>query len=219
MRIVPWTATLILLTLTSGCMGINAVRGSGTSTTESRMVSDFTGIEVSGSAKLIIEQSETEALTVTTDDNLQQYVTAEVKDSKLRLGTKPSMSLSPSDRITYKVLVKNLTVLGASGDVVVQAGGLRTDSITVAISGSGDIRISGDATEQKIAISGSANYDAEDLHSKDATLSISGSGKAVLAVSDRLDVMVSGSGDVEYIGTPQITQSISGSGSVRRRQG
>src|ERR1051325_10079242 len=121
--------TLLLLSvlLAAGCFGLDSVKGSGHITTESRAVTGFTGIGVSGNAKLIVEQNDTEGVTVTTDDNLMQYITTEVKDSMLMLGTKPLVSVSPSEKITYKVLVKDLSMLGTSGDIVVQAGGIRTD--------------------------------------------------------------------------------------------
>jgi hypothetical protein len=67
---------------------------------------------------------------------------------------------------------------------------------------------------QKIAISGTADYKGESFNTKDTSISISGSGKAVLAASDRLDVQVSGAGEVRYIGEPKVTKSIAGAGIV-----
>jgi hypothetical protein len=216
-RTVQGAWILALGTVLFGCFGGEWIRGSGNVTTESRTVTGFTDIEISGSGKLIVEQGDSEALSITTDDNLMEYIAADVQGSKLTLGPKGLVSLRPSDSITYKLSVKNLKSVGISGDVTAEMTGIRTESLLVAVSGSGDIRISGTAEAQKIAVSGSANYEAEGFNTKDAAISISGSGKAVLAVSDNLDVRVSGSADVEYIGSPHVTESISGSGTVRRR--
>lgn len=220
MRIVPYFVAVVLTGIvSSGCMGFNSIEGSGHVVTETREVSGFTGIEVSGSGKVLLEQGDEERVEITADDNLMQHLSSDVTGSKLTLGTKDWVNLDPTDTIIYKVFVKDLKSLGISGSVVVEASGVRTDSLMVAVSGSGDIKISGEAEEQQIAISGSANYKAEDLKSKEVSLVISGSGEAVLAVSEKLDVQVSGSGDVQYIGDPKVTQSISGSGSIKQRKG
>jgi hypothetical protein len=201
-----------------GCMGLNRIGGSGKVITDSRNVTGFSGVEVSGDARVEVEQGDVERVEITADDNLMPYLLSEVVGSRLRLGPKNLVNLDPTERIKYKVFTRNLSSLDASGSVSIDAKNVKTDSLELAISGSGDIKIDGEASTQKIAISGSANYNAEHLNSKEATLAISGSGKAVLAVSDKLDVQVSGSGDVEYIGTPMITQNISGSGSIRQRK-
>lgn len=48
-------------------------------------------------------------------------------------------------------------------------------------------------------------------------LDISGSGSAVVNVTEELDVGISGSGSVEYLGTPVVSSRVSGSGSVSQR--
>jgi hypothetical protein len=189
-------------------------RGSGEIKTEPRPVSGFTSVEVYGTANLIVGQGDTESLSITTDDNLLQYVTSEVAGSKLKLGTRDAISISPTETITYNLTVKKLNAIGASGDVTVEAKGIQTDSLVVAVSGSANISISGESPEQKLAVSGSADYEAKDFKTRDTSIAISGSGKAVVAVSNRLDVKVSGSGDVRYIGMPEITREISGAGTV-----
>ena len=214
MRIAKSALAMALACLVGACFDGNSIKGSGNIKTESRSVSDFTGVEVSGSAKLVVEQGEREDLTISADDNLLQYLTADVEGSTLKLGTKGFTLIQPTAPITYTLQVKQLKTIGASGSVIVDAKGIRTDSLTVAVSGTGDISISGEAEAQKIAVSGTADYKAESFKTKDTSISISGSGKAVVAVSSRLDVEVSGAGDVRYIGNPTVTKNISGSGNV-----
>jgi len=214
MNFVKCTLFLVMLGLVSACFGLNSLHGSGNVKTEARTVKGFDRVDVSGSAKLIIEQGESESLTITADDNLLDYLTSDVEGSKLILGVKSGNSLQPTAPITYKLIVKKLNAIGASGSITVDAKDIQTDSLTVAVSGSGELSISGNSNEQKIAISGSANYKAESFSTKDTSISISGSGKAVLAASNRLDVEVSGAGEVRYIGEPKITKNISGSGIV-----
>ena len=68
-----------------------------------------------------------------------------------------------------------------------------------------------------VEISGSGRYLGEDPEASVGTVRVSGSGEAVVNVSDDLDVDVSGSGDVQYIGNPAITESVSGSGDISRK--
>ncbi len=201
----------------AGCGAIDARVGSGNVISESRPVQDFTGIELNGGGRLLIEQSDVESLTITADDNLLPDLTAEVRDAKLVLGTKDFVNIRPTGLVTYKLLVKKLNSIGVSGGAQIDVKGLRTDSFTVGVSGAGDITITGETEEQTISISGAGKYRAEDFRSKNASVNISGIGSALLAVSDRLDVHVSGAGEVEYIGDPQVIKEVSGAGTVRKR--
>jgi hypothetical protein len=75
--------TAIML-LVSAC-GIAPVFGSGKIVTETRQVSGFDKVSVSGGGELIIIQDGTESVTVETDDNLMQYLVAEVRGGTLDL--------------------------------------------------------------------------------------------------------------------------------------
>lgn len=214
MRIEKFALLVTLAVGANSCSSVvDSTKGSGNIKTESRTVADFKDVEVSGNAKLNVQQGDMETLTITADDNLLQYLTSDVQNGKLTLGTK-FVSMLPTAPIVYSLSVKHLNTLGVSGSVIVDAKNIHTDSLTVAVSGSGDISLSGEADAQKIAISGSADYKADGFKTKDTSVSVAGSGKAVIAASNRLDVEISGSGDVKYLGSPQVTKSIAGSGSV-----
>jgi len=208
---------LVLALSAVGCDAIDAKNGSGNVISESRSVKNFTGLELHGSGKLIIEQSDVESLTITADDNLLPDLTAEVRDSKLVLGTKDFLNLNPTGFVTYKLLVKKLNSIVVSGGAEIEAKGLLTDSLSVNVSGAGDISISGETEDQTISISGAGKYRADGFKSKKASVNISGIGSALVAVSDRLDVQVSGAGEVEYIGDPQVIQNVSGAGTIRKK--
>lgn len=207
---------LVIASVASGCFG-NSVRGSGTVISESRDVKDFTRIEFVGIGKLRIEQSDTESLSIRTDDNLMEHIATTVENGTLKLHTKNDVNLNPSSEITYTLLVKKLERVGVSGGAEMDATGIHTESMTLAVSGAGDMKITGDTVDLKIAISGAGKLSAEGFPSKSATVSISGAGHAVVAVSERLDVDVSGAGHVEYVGDPKVTQNITGVGSVTKK--
>src|SRR5262252_10451573 len=87
----------------SGCMLMNAVAGSGKIVTEPRTVSDFSAVSLSGSGHVIVEQTGTESLTVTADDNLLPYIKTEVHGNTLELGLKDNsmMGLRPTKDIVF----------------------------------------------------------------------------------------------------------------------
>jgi hypothetical protein len=84
----------------------------------------------------------------------------------------------------------------------------------VLLNSAGSITISGTAEEQKIVLSGVGSYDASNLQSLQASVTLSGAGSAELWVTDSLDATVSGVGSVSYYGSPSVSQNISGVGSI-----
>ena len=54
------------------------------------------------------------------------------------------------------------------------------------------------------------------LASRDAVVSIGGSGEATVSASKTLNLSVAGSGDIGYYGDPKVSQNIRGSGTIKR---
>ena len=201
----------------SACM-FTGIAGSGKIVTEPRTVSGFSAVSLSGSGRVIVEQTGTESLTVTTDDNLLPYIRTEVHGKTLELGAKdPMTNLNPTEDIVFKLTVKKLDDMRISGSGEADVKGLTENQLQVRISGSGDMTGQGTVDDLDLRISGSGSYSGEDLKSKRATVGVSGSGSVIVSASETLDASVSGSGSVEYVGDPRITQNVSGSGSVHRR--
>jgi putative autotransporter adhesin-like protein len=199
-------AALLLLT------GCSVVNGSGQTKSETRTVSGFTGIELSGIGEVTIEQGDAESLTIEADDNVLPVLTSKVDDSVLRLGRKQRTRVNTRNPIRYRVTVTDLDRIELSGSGSVVGEGLRLDALRVEISGSGTMRLAGSADEQQLEVSGSGRYDAAGLASRSVDVEISGSGKATVTVTEQLRVDISGSGTVTYTGDPKVDQSVSGSG-------
>jgi Putative auto-transporter adhesin, head GIN domain len=210
MRLRVVLALLAVGLLVTACL---VTRGSGQLATESRPVSGFTKVELSGTGELTIEKTGTDSLTISAEDNILPRLSSEVSG----VGTKPNTSIVPTKPITYSLTVKDLTGLGVSGSASVRVSNLTTTSLTTKISGSGTITANGTANDQDLEISGSGRYLADRLTSKTANVRISGSGTASVLVSDMLDVKISGSGSLTYSGNPQVKQEISGSGKLIKK--
>jgi hypothetical protein len=208
------SAFLLLLVL-SGCDAA-AVQGSGNVITEPRSVSGFQAVTLNGNGEVLIDQTGRELLTITADDNLMPQLTSEVRGNQLVLAVKGSVN--PTTPVVYKLEVGKLSEITVSGSNKVVAKGIVGDTLRIQGSGSTGVTISGQAGLQEVTLSGSGEYQAEDLQSKQARITITGSGKAVVSASDRLDVTITGSGSVEYIGDPELTKSVTGAGSIEKRQ-
>jgi len=206
--------------LVSGCNVVfnsPIVNGSGKAATDTRSVSGFSSVEMSGSGELKIEQTGTESLAISADDNILEYVTSNVRGGQLILGMKNG-SFSTSTPVVYKLTVKNLNGIALSGSGSISGKALATDSMKIESSGSGEITTAGITDHMEVVISGSGNVHAEGFKSKDARVEIDGSGSATVAASERLDVNINGSGNVEYLGDPTVSTSKHGSGAVNRKQ-
>jgi hypothetical protein len=209
----PVSLLAVLLVL-SGC---STVSGSGRVGTETRQVSSFTKIDLAGSGEVSVEQSGSESLTIEADDNVLPNLTSEVSDSTLKLGTKQGVIVKTTNPVRYKVGVKDLIGVSVSGSGSVQGQGMTLQTLSVDISGSGTVNLSGSAVEQNIALSGSGRHNAAELLTEKAHVDISGSGEVTVTVSRELNVEISGSGTVTYSGEPSINTSVSGSGKVTKK--
>ena len=205
----------LMLAVAVGACGVLGERGSGTMAVESRDVRGFNAIDLNGSGAVHVSVTGTESLTVEAEDNILPLLTTEIRNGTLVLGA--SQSISPTREIVYTITVISLEAVAVSGSGSVTVQAVDAKGFEVDISGSGTVTPTGVSEILDLSISGSGRYQGDGLVSMAGTVSISGSGGAVVSVTDDLEVDVSGSGTVEYIGDPAISTSISGSGTVSRR--
>jgi hypothetical protein len=99
----------------------------------------------------------------------------------------------------------------------VRVDGLRTEQLTVDLSGAGNIVVAGSTTRQRVSIGGSGRYSATGLASQDAEVTIGGAGSADIAVDRTLTARISGSGTITYTGDAAVTRSVTGAGAVVHR--
>lgn len=214
------------------------VTGSGTSKTESRNVSGYTGLGISLPAKVTVIQGDKEGVTLEGDDNILAVIETEVERGSLKLRfTEKNMNVKTKVPLTATVYVKTLEkiAVAGSGDVTadqlkssnfkasiagsgdVQIKHLTADELSVSIAGSGDLAIGGGKVNTvEASIAGSGDIRVGGLESNKVKVSIAGSGDAVVWAKSDLKVSVAGSGDVKYYGNPEVKKSVLGSGSTKK---
>lgn len=222
-------------TLVSGCNTIGGVHGDGNVLKETRKVSSFDGIDVSGAFDIIIRQGTAEEVTVESDANLLPLIRTEVVAGTLRIETRKPVS-HPTVMKVY-VTVKDLKNIDVSGAVNIDTDGRLTVSelgidasgaseakmelavqlLRLDCSGASKMKFNGSATEVKMDLSGASEIFAYDLLSDSYDIEISGAGNAQVNVSKRIRAEISGAGSVKYKGSPaEVDQSVSGAGSIRK---
>ena len=224
---------IMFLFFISAC-DFKSINGSGKIIKNSRSVSGFNRITISGSGHLFIIQGNTESLQIECDDNIEPHILSIVKNETLEIGPK-KVNLNPSKPIQYTLFLRNLSALKTSGAIKVKSNMLKTENLSVVMNGSGKFILgrieaqsievdingsgkvdieSGNSKYQNLSISGSGKFNLSKVKSENADVKISGSGKAKVWVVNKLNIKISGSGKLDYYGTPRISSNVSGSGKV-----
>lgn len=216
------------------------VKGDGKTARETRQLSDFDGISLSGHFELKVRQSGTPRVELEGDGNLLPYVETKVVDGRkgktLEISVKRGYHVYSKQPLKIEVDMASLRAIGIAGsgkaevesmkadklDFSVAGSGtvvapkLEANKLSMSIAGSGDIVAGGKATEVGVSIAGSGDVKAVELAGDEVKVSISGSGDAQVQAIKKLKVSIAGSGDVRYSGNPETSSSIAGSGSVKK---
>jgi hypothetical protein len=237
--------TLIITTVLLTSCGViqfggntTSITPSNTTTSETRTVSGFTGIEFSTFGTVNISQSGSESLTIEGRDNLVPLVTTTVRNGTLHIDMQKDITvtnLNTENLLTFTITVKDLNSISISGlsnvkmdklsvsDFQVSMSGagqfklgqVSATSVGIDISGLGNVDLAGTATSATINISGAGNANCPDLKLQTANVTIPGLGGATIWVTDQLTGNISGAGSVSYYGSPQTDTQVSGLGKFK----
>jgi putative autotransporter adhesin-like protein len=212
-----FAALLILLVFAAGCHhGMRSqIKGSGKRVSQKREVSAFTAISTEGAFTIEVTCQKDLSLEVEGDDNILDFVTAEVSNNVLRLRNKKDYS--PSEPVAFKISVPNLEGLTVLGAGKVDIKGINNDKFEIDSSGAPSISVAGTTKVIDIDTTGAGKIDTHNLHAARAVVDSRGVSKVDLDVSDQLDVKIAGPSQVTYKGDPVVNKSINGPGKVERR--
>lgn len=231
---------LVPLFILSGVMTVMAscekVIGDGPVVTETRNISNFSGVDLRVSGNVYFTQAPEYKVEVHAQQNILGVLETYVANNRLVIRFDNDFRVRRHENVTVYISapdLNNLRVSG-SGDIMttgpltpgsmemdisgsgsITVNDLETDYLDATISGSGDIKVlRGSADEEKLRISGSGDMDLANILAKYVSTATSGSGDIRVHATDRLNVVISGSGSVYYRGQPSVNTKISGSGKV-----
>ena len=210
---------------------------------EDRHITGFHAVDVGGSFDVYITQGSSESVKVEAPDEIIDHIITEVDNGVLKIYNKNDRNFHWGDlfgnhkKIVVYVAAKDLNAIAVSGsgDVFFKEG-IRTNSLRLrvsgsgdmygrvevktlesGISGSGDVKLAGRAENSAVNVSGSGDFEARGLVTVNTIVHVSGSGDASVNASGSVAASVSGSGDVRYTGgAHNVSSSKSGSGDVQR---
>lgn len=204
-----------------------------------RAVKDFTNVALLGAFDLEISQGPDFSVHLEASAEDLSKVTTIVKAGELTISCHdPNAKVSECGKVTARVVLPQLDgiVLSGAGDIkgmtpftsksfaidLKGAGDIElrlelAGKLVTAITGSGDVKLSGKGDSMDVKVAGSGVMRAGSFATREALVAITGSGDVELDASESLTVEIQGSGDVRYSGTATLTESIKGSGAVHKR--
>lgn len=231
--------SLLILVLGTGCHEIVGRRGSGNVVPETRTVSGFRTIQVSGAIDVYVKQDSTTSVKVETDDNLQQYVRVNTNGSTLEIYTESGINLRPSHKT--KVYVSNPTFDGfkvsgassvtsenqiSSGErISLQLSGasegrleINAPRVIVDVSGASGANLRGRTKDLEASASGASKIRGFDLLTENSDVDANGASHIEVYASVKLDGEASGASGVSYRGNATNNVRTSGASNVSKKE-
>jgi carbon monoxide dehydrogenase subunit G len=238
MKHLTYCTSLILLSLTLFSCDGRRVRGNGHVTTETRRLGSYHNISLHAAVDVYLTQGPETAVVIEGEANILPYIIIEEDGGTLSIKQQDNTSYSSFHPIKVKLTAPNITALNVTGSGTINLvntidneesitlsitgsgnikGNIHTPDVKADVAGSGDIIISGETKNLEFEGNGSGDFKGKSLKAENATISISGSGDVEVNASVKLDANTTGSGDVNYYGNPNVTSNKTGSGSVRKK--
>jgi hypothetical protein len=228
-------ALIVVITVCQGCSS-NSV-GTGRSVDETRPLSPFSNVVVSGPMTVFLHSSPIYKVVVTTDDNVVDHVTTIVTNDSLVIDVDIQAPLFSTMVVhVYAPGIRSITSNGTGslsapdslvGDLVSIVNNSTKDfwihrvsatHMQAVVSSAGDVFFDNSYTHSlMLNMNGSGSLHAFTLKSDTTTVNISGSGNAELFVNHLLRGVHSGSGQIKYLGNPEVEIEVTGAGGVGGR--
>lgn len=207
-------AALMLVVLFTGCSGFGLVTGQGEITSKSYSFNDFTAIEVGSAFEVEIKPSETYGVTVTTYENLFNYLDISHVDRTLKIKLKSGRYTNARPRATVSLpVLARLTLSGASRGIA--RGFSSKPDLDIIVSGASSLEIDCQSVNVDLNLSGASKLDGH-LQGTHLKMDISSASRVDLNGSaDSLSLNVSGASQVNLTGLSSQIAEVNLSGASR----
>jgi Protein of unknown function (DUF2807). len=206
--------------LLSSCDDGDDRRSRGPSRTETRDVSSFDSIDMSGAARIEITVGKPESLVLEGRAASIERVETEVRHNTLFIESKPRDWFMSSNRrrITVKITVPRLASLQVEGGNDVRLTGFDGGDSTIRASGAAHISAEGRLAELTVHMAGAGHGDFSRLVADQAKVVVEGVGSVIVHPKDTLDATMNGVGAILYTGSPrEVNTRMNGLGTIARK--
>ncbi len=174
----------------------------------------FDQIDISGVYELDVRIGNDFSISLSGPDHEMARVEATVKDGVLYLDQREAKRSERRKHnnhhgVNAKITLPSLVALEVSGVVEGSVANIDAESFAFAISGVGDVELSGECGAFDAKVSGVGDLDAKALECRSVDIAVSGVGDASVFARDEVDARVSGMGDIDVYGAPKNVQKSS----------
>lgn len=182
---------------------------SGNLVTEEESFSDFTIVKAGSAFEVTITQSSSYSVSITSDDNVIDFVRVSMVGETLDVDITPGTSITsgPLNPLTLRIEITmpelgELELSGAADGVV--TGFTSSEVFILELSGASRVVIDGAANDLIFRGSGASDANLSNFRVQNADVDLSGASEATINVDGRLDADVSGVSTLLYIGEPTL---------------
>ena len=189
------------------------VVGSGSVTSQTRSVAEFTEVEAGGGIQLDLGTGPRQVV-VTAQPNIVDITTTEVSGSRLTVGT--TSGYMTSQGLVVKVRAPSLTAVQLSGGAIGSGTAGTSEDLAIEMSGGARATLAGSTGSLELNASGGALPNLAGLRATNATVTLSGGVVATLTVSGSLTGSASGGVVVTLTTRPASSNLETSGGAVLR---
>lgn len=197
-------------------LNFGGVRGNGNVQAESREITGFKSVAVSGVFQVEIVAQTDFGVQVEADENLLQYIKTEVDGGVLEIST--SGRIKSSNGLKVRISTPDIENLEVSGAAKVSVADLKNSFIRLGTSGASKITLTGETDKLVVDVSGASSIDAENLKTRAATVDASGASKVSVFATESVRGDASGASRITYTGgATDVVKKATGASSVSER--
>ncbi|MBF6607576.1 MAG: DUF2807 domain-containing protein [Flavobacterium sp.] len=215
----------------------NGVKGSGNITTITRAVTaDFKSIEVRNGINVIVSQSDSEAISVTADDNLIPLIRTEIQDGVLLISSFESYNSRETPLVRVAMpsieslvvtggshlessgvfISEDLTIKSASGSTLELT--VEAEKLSIETAGGSSAEIKGKAIHLETSSASGSTLDAGSLQANYVTTESSSGSSTVIHPLITLSAKATSGSSINYVNVPKTFKKESSSGgSISKR--
>ena len=190
---------------------------------ETRNIGNFSQLVLRGAAKVHVTQGQKNSLVLKTEKDNLQNIKINVTDNILTIETDYNrkwwykfFDFKKDVNVEVYIIAKNINKITSSGATKINIDNINNQELTLTLSGSTCITISGKSKLLKINASGATKILTRELKARTADINCSGSVNAELFASKKIKMKISGAGKIIYYGNPKVVESnISGAATIR----